>query len=370
MQTITGSNGVSASKNSTGVTVSGVNATQSASGMMSAADKKSFDRELRSLIPKGSSIPANANLNTIDYLKVGSYYCSGNNTAKTLKNSPTTSAFCMEVFSLLSKEYDNETTSTWCYRYRLLTTYEGAQYWQYCQTQSKAGEWLYYDWNKVPTMTDVNSKANSSDLTKYLLIDGTRVMTGNLVINKAGVAQGEDSGHIILKKNNTDYGNIRLTATNSNLAIESKGGIILYGGAEDSGTEFKNVNYVSVYQGELSGHGTVDITGFNNQTLNGALSVYDNFKAYTRYGNAFELRFSGGNTGLEIGRRDGTAGSAYIDFHTDGKSATDFNNRIIANGNNLEIQSELVTISKSKLKIGSATLSYNETVKALEISVQ
>lgn len=85
VQTATGSNGVQVTKSGTGLTIKGVEATQSAAGVMSAKDKKAIDRELRSLIPKGSSIPANADLDTITYLKVGSYYCISIDNAKTIK---------------------------------------------------------------------------------------------------------------------------------------------------------------------------------------------------------------------------------------------------------------------------------------------
>ena len=74
-----------------------------------------------------------------------------------------------------------------------------------------------------------------------------------------------------------------------------------------------------------------------DMTVGGTLSSYDILKALTRYGNAFEIKYDG-NTGVEIGRKDGTAGRAYIDFHTDGKEDTDFNVRILAQGTNLDIK--------------------------------
>lgn len=43
------------------------------------------------------------------------------------------------------------------------------------------------------------------------------------------------------------------------------------------------------------------------------------------------------NIGMEIGRQDGTPGNPYIDFHTDGKSSTDFNVRLFATANKLTI---------------------------------
>lgn len=43
------------------------------------------------------------------------------------------------------------------------------------------------------------------------------------------------------------------------------------------------------------------------------------------------------NIGMELGRRDGTAGTPYIDFHTDGSSSTDYNSRLLATGNQLQV---------------------------------
>ena len=107
-----------------------------------------FQRVYSSLIPYGTSIPANADLNTITYMKVGNYYCSKNADAATLINSPTTSAFMMTVSSPLSTTIDNE-SKTWVYRLRKLQDYRGPEYVQYCYANGTAGNWIYGDWNLV-----------------------------------------------------------------------------------------------------------------------------------------------------------------------------------------------------------------------------
>lgn len=108
-------------------------------------------RFTRSLIPVGTSIPANANLNTVAYLKVGKYYCSQNVDAKTITNCPTTSAFSMEVFNPLSPVVDNETTDPYVYRIRILTAYNtGVQYVQYATVGSNVNKWTYNSWYVVP----------------------------------------------------------------------------------------------------------------------------------------------------------------------------------------------------------------------------
>lgn len=108
-------------------------------------------RFTRSLIPVGTSIPANANLNTVAYLKVGKYYCSQNADAKTITNCPTTSAFSMEVFNPLSPVVDNETTAPYVYRIRILTVYNtGVQYVQYATVGSTVNKWTYNSWYVIP----------------------------------------------------------------------------------------------------------------------------------------------------------------------------------------------------------------------------
>ena len=104
-------------------------------------------RFTRSLLPVGTSIPAKANLNTIEYLKIGKYYCSLNDDAKTITNCPVNVAFSMEVFNPLGTNIDDETTKAYTYRLRVLTQYDtGQQYLQFCRTGSTAGVWTYDSW--------------------------------------------------------------------------------------------------------------------------------------------------------------------------------------------------------------------------------
>ena len=108
-------------------------------------------RFTRSLLPVGTSIPANSNLNTKTYLKIGKYYCSLNVDAKTITNCPTSEAFSMEVFNPLGTNVDDEDTREYTYRLRVLTAYKtGVQYIQYCATSGTAGSWTYNGWFVVP----------------------------------------------------------------------------------------------------------------------------------------------------------------------------------------------------------------------------
>jgi hypothetical protein len=108
-------------------------------------------RFTRSLLPVGTSVPANANLNTIEFLKIGKYYCSQNVDAKTVKNCPVNMAFSMEVFNPLGVNVDDETTAEYTYRLRVLTPYDtGIHYTQCCRTSGTPGTWTYDSWYVTP----------------------------------------------------------------------------------------------------------------------------------------------------------------------------------------------------------------------------
>ena len=120
-------------------------------GYVYSAGEKVDMRFTRSLLPVGTSIPANANLNTIEYMKIGKYYCSQNVDAKTVKNCPVNMAFSMEVFNPLSTNVDDETTADYTYRLRVLTPYNtGVHYMQCCRTSGTPGTWTYDSWYVTP----------------------------------------------------------------------------------------------------------------------------------------------------------------------------------------------------------------------------
>lgn len=80
-----------------------------------------------------------------------------------------------------------------------------------------------------------------------------------------------------------------------------------------------------------------NIYNANTHTLSAdALTLSGSFTALTNVGGGFSIS-DPTNVGIELGRRDGTSGTPYIDFHTDGQGGTDFNSRILALGNGLFI---------------------------------
>lgn len=106
------------------------------------------------------TIPDNANLNTLEYLAVGNYVCSTNTGAQSLSNCPVDQAFRMEVYNATSTTYNDETTGTWRYRWRKITTLSGTVWYQSANSGSTAGQWTYYDWIQAPRMTDLPTRTS------------------------------------------------------------------------------------------------------------------------------------------------------------------------------------------------------------------
>ena len=117
-------------------------------------------RVLRELVPNGTAIPANTDIKTTNYLKVGKYVCSSSATAATLTNCPTTVAFNMEVFSPLKDAIDDETTAQWVYRVRKITTLSGDIYIQEVSSGSTVGTFYYGSWKQVAWKSQVDAKPN------------------------------------------------------------------------------------------------------------------------------------------------------------------------------------------------------------------
>lgn len=151
-----------------------------------------MQRKYGTLIPFGTSVPANANLNTTTYLKVGNYYCSRNVDAATHTNSPTTSAFMMQVFSPLSTAIDNETTGTWVYRFRVLQVYTGARFTQYVYSGETAGTFTYGPWYRT-VESEADGDVGSSTQPVYLS-DGKLIAANSFAGGTKVILNGTDTG--------------------------------------------------------------------------------------------------------------------------------------------------------------------------------
>lgn len=147
------------------------------------------NRFFTSLVPMGTAIPENADLNTLEYLKVGNYYCSSNATTKTLLNCPTVTtasdgtksgtAFMMTVSSPLSQTVDDE-SGTWKYRFRTIQAYNGPMYTQYCYSNGTAGNWIYGTWYQVIKSNDTATSSRNGIMTA-----ADKVKVDNSVLHSA-----------------------------------------------------------------------------------------------------------------------------------------------------------------------------------------
>ena len=155
---------------STGLVVNGENFLDTVDGKLREVTKTlgTSDRLNIRLVPSGSPILENSDLMTSEYLKVGSYYCTGNSIATTLLNCPTQNAFMMQVYSPLSVKFDNEETHPWVYRIRKIMTYKGVEYIQFVETWGTANEFHYGPWRKIVVNTDAETWT-------FVMDDGTTV---------------------------------------------------------------------------------------------------------------------------------------------------------------------------------------------------
>lgn len=155
------------------------------------ADKDAYGREIHrfyeSMVPQGTTIPSNTNLNTINFLQVGNYYCSQDATVKTLTNCPTDQAFMMRVYSPLSTTVDNEATGTYVYRLRKIITYKGQEYYQAVNSGTSASVFTYGPW-----YSELNSQGKltlSGDLSGSVDLSNNMTLTAD--ITASGVTAGK-----------------------------------------------------------------------------------------------------------------------------------------------------------------------------------
>lgn len=135
----------------------------------------------------GTSIPENADLNTINYIAIGNYYCIDNDRVLTISNCPAKGQFTMRVYST-KHSYDNESYSTWEYRIRELTTNSGFKYIQYVHGTGTAGKFTYGSWKKLVDSRDTLFKLkDSTNSTSYPLVLGNEILLAkNLVASTQG----------------------------------------------------------------------------------------------------------------------------------------------------------------------------------------
>lgn len=161
-----------------------------------------------------TSIPTGADLNTIPYLKVGTYYCAQSSTGNTLVNKPTNaSAFVMNVFNVNNTNIDNETTVAWVYRVREITDISGRKWRQRVSSGATPGTFTYGAWmetvqtgvaNTISTNM-INDKAVTSSKIDWTTMDVRRVLLTPSGTNDSIVIQSAESriGNFVSIQNTT-----------------------------------------------------------------------------------------------------------------------------------------------------------------------
>jgi hypothetical protein len=103
-----------------------------------------------------TQVPGNVDLNTTNYLRIGTYYCPSSATGQTITNNPCGGAFTMSVFNSIGVTYDDESTNQWCYRIRILNDLNANLWVQYVYTSGTAGVFTYGSWRKITDSGDRN----------------------------------------------------------------------------------------------------------------------------------------------------------------------------------------------------------------------
>ena len=315
------------------------------------------EREMGMLLPRGSKVEQDSDINSIEYVKIGNYYCSANSTASTIQNLPEPTAFMMQVISPLSTTYDNEETSAWVYRLRILTTHTGNVYYQGVSSGATAGVFSYGAWKRVIKSDDklltnkmdgFNSSFNTNQTgwirlaeindaySPIILVLGGGYYTsqpsdGIFAISKTygsppiitqlvgrkkswwdkiRIVYGESKQYLEINKTNTSNENIRFTLisdgpTGSNITINKSfvAGAIPsgYSSVEHTlvdGTVFQDL-YVKGQQ-ELDGYLKIKGTAANRHLITRGIGGCDetakkNDDLYLNYGTDYGVRF--GKTG-------------------------------------------------------------------------
>ena len=108
---------------------------------------------------------SNLNLNSVEYLKVGTFRANTDAIAQSLTNCPTKCGFVMYVNDPLNLNIDNETTATYVYRLREIRDWQGNIYYQAASSSNTPGTFTYSNWiNITVSGSDMNLKVDKSDL--------------------------------------------------------------------------------------------------------------------------------------------------------------------------------------------------------------
>lgn len=214
------------------------------------ASGNEITRFYESLKPiEATTIPINADLNSVEYLKVGTYLCPNSIIAGRLVNCPITTAFIMKVYSPINATIDNESTATG-HRVREIMDFQGTELIQRV-TSSTAGEWTYYDWGKKYTSNNLGDAPEIQSLedqvdtnTNTINSLSTQVDTIQTTVDEHGELLAYFNGDE-LKPLSDEYANFMIASHTVELyePISAQNhGIIIVWSAYESGA-VKNYNF-------------------------------------------------------------------------------------------------------------------------------
>lgn len=135
-----------------------------------------------------TAIAANSDLNTVGFVKVGTYHCT-TAIANTLANKPTgTAGFKMTVYNVVNSTIDNETTSTWVLRTREIIDLYGQVWRQQVGSNATAGNFTYGPWERViqteSGLIETDNLANGA--VTGVANNATSIGTAKLALNTVG----------------------------------------------------------------------------------------------------------------------------------------------------------------------------------------
>lgn len=232
------------------------------------------------MVPYGTAIGSDVDLNTTTYTKVGNYYCSANATVTTLTNCPVTCAFMMQVFSPLATTIDNESTHTWVYRLRKLMTYNGDEYTQYVYSGSTAGTFKYGTWKKVVKTNDNDIAISITGNAATATTATTATNANNLKINDTtantnyyilGATAGGGANQTVYRAFNASG-----TANTAGVYFNGASGV-LYGAAWNDYAEFREIKEEVEAGRVVCETGEGDLILSNERLQPGAEVVSDTF---------------------------------------------------------------------------------------------